>query len=133
MKRDLDHCGRVLGGQYRAGYRHSVTPRERLTGLSLRGIDVEMAGTAPGFQRYSPALKSSNVVWNAEALDAWLADPARRVPYSWMALPGVKTDASPSGPSKGQPVLLPAGMQGERASVIFGGPAEISAFIRRTC
>ena len=189
---------------------HSMSAGEHLTGPSLHGIFGRNAGTAPGFRRYSPALKSSGAVWDAETLDAWIADPARLVPNNWMAFAGLKdaqaradlitflrtsaadaqaadkeraksqtrprlpdlktappesivksihycadaytigtasgrevvvwefnlrlkTDASARGPLKGQPVLLRAGMQGDRLSVIFSDPAEISAFIRKSC
>jgi cytochrome c len=44
-----------------------------------------------------------------------------------------KTDASPSGPEAGKPVLVGQGMQGDRAQVVFSKPAEISAFIREGC
>ncbi len=44
-----------------------------------------------------------------------------------------KTDSSAEGPAAGQPVLLRAGMMGDRAFVVFAGPAEISPFIRRQC
>lgn len=44
-----------------------------------------------------------------------------------------KTDASPSSPEAGKPVLVGQGMQGDRAQVVFSKPAEISAFIREGC
>lgn len=42
-----------------------------------------------------------------------------------------KTDSSERGPVKGRPVLLPAGMQGDRATIIFSDPSEIGASIDR--
>jgi cytochrome c len=44
-----------------------------------------------------------------------------------------KTDSSPDGPPKGKPVLLPAGMMGDRASIIFAAPEEVSSTIQRGC
>lgn len=44
-----------------------------------------------------------------------------------------KTDSSKNGPSRGRPVLIPAGMMGDRAFVIFSSPEEISAMIERKC
>jgi cytochrome c len=44
-----------------------------------------------------------------------------------------KTDVSDDGPQKGAPVLVPAGMLGDRADVIFASPEEISAFISQRC
>lgn len=44
-----------------------------------------------------------------------------------------KTDSGAKGPAKGKPAIMPAGMGGDRASVIFAGPAEISALIEPKC
>ena len=44
-----------------------------------------------------------------------------------------KTDSSESGPLAGKPVILGAGMGGDRASVFFAAPEEISAFIKHQC
>lgn len=44
-----------------------------------------------------------------------------------------KTDSSPRGPRQGEPVIVGAGMGGDRAQVVFAAPAEISAFIRNEC
>lgn len=44
-----------------------------------------------------------------------------------------KTDSSPDGPARGQPVLLRAGMMGDRAFLVFAAPEEISAAVRRQC
>lgn len=45
----------------------------------------------------------------------------------------LKTDSSSDGPQNGVPALLPAGMQGDRADVIFAAPEEISGFIKPDC
>jgi len=44
-----------------------------------------------------------------------------------------KTDSSKLGPNPGQPVAIGAGMQGDRASIVFASPKEISATIRESC
>lgn len=44
-----------------------------------------------------------------------------------------KTDSSDLGPSSGKPVIVGAGIQGDRASIVFASPGEISAFIRTEC
>lgn len=44
-----------------------------------------------------------------------------------------KTDSGDEGPVKGGPAILGAGMMGDRASVIFAAPDEISSFIRPQC
>jgi len=44
-----------------------------------------------------------------------------------------KTDSSPVGPAPGKPVAVGAGMQGDRASIIFATPKEISEAIKEQC
>lgn len=68
---------------------HQVKPgAPSLLGPNLSGIMGRKAASAPGF-RYSPALKKSNLVWNAATLDKWLARPAALVPGNTMAYPGL--------------------------------------------
>jgi cytochrome c len=190
---------------------HSLVPGRHMTGPSLAGLWERKAGTAAGFARYSQALKSSGVTWNAETLDAWLTDPRAFIPNNGMRFPGIgdakaradliaylqaagngqaetqgdgmmggmmsgevqslknlapnqqvtavrycgdtysvttgtgeilqfwernlrfKTDSSADGPPQGKPALMPAGMMGDRASMIFAAPSEISAFIESRC
>jgi cytochrome c len=45
----------------------------------------------------------------------------------------LKTDSSKFGPLPGKPVVVGAGMQGDRASVVFASPKEISEFIKQSC
>jgi cytochrome c len=45
----------------------------------------------------------------------------------------LKSDSSKSGPAPGKPVALGAGMQGDRASIVFASPKEISEFIKTDC
>jgi cytochrome c len=44
-----------------------------------------------------------------------------------------KTNSTAEGPDPGKPVILRAGMAGDRASVIFASFKEISAFIQIKC
>lgn len=44
-----------------------------------------------------------------------------------------KTDGSRSGPDRGRPALLPAGMRGDRAQVIFGGLEDLKRFLVERC
>jgi len=44
-----------------------------------------------------------------------------------------KTDSSADGPATGRPAIVGAGMRGDRASVIFTSPSEISTFIKTSC
>jgi cytochrome c len=44
-----------------------------------------------------------------------------------------KSDSSKLGPAPGKPVVVGAGMQGDRASIVFASPKEISEAIRQSC
>jgi cytochrome c len=182
---------------------HSFVAGDHRSGPSLAAVFGRRAGTAEGFQRYSDALRQSAVVWNEQALDTWLRDPAAFIPGNAMAFRGLpdararsdliaylravsegkvaaprtpglpdlkaadagqrvsairhcgdtyhvtlgeggsypfwefnlrfKTDSSAQGPRQGEPVLVGAGMGGDRAQIVFAAPGEISAFIRDEC
>lgn len=192
---------------------HSVQPGEHMTGPSLAHAAGHKAGTAPGFQRYSDALKRSGVTWDDAALDKWLAGPEKFIPGNSMTFPGVreaqarqdliaylkaaaenkapqveqkggrgmmgmqsrkidlksappegqvtsitycgdtytvgtadgksqkiwefnlrfKSDSSKLGPAPGKPVVVGAGMQGDRASIVFASPKDISGTIQQSC
>lgn len=45
----------------------------------------------------------------------------------------LKTDSSKDGPEKNAPAVVPAGMMGDRADVIFASPDEITQFIKPNC
>jgi cytochrome c len=44
-----------------------------------------------------------------------------------------KTDSTVHGPRKGEPVLVPQGMGGDRAQLVFSDPDEISRLVKREC
>jgi cytochrome c len=44
-----------------------------------------------------------------------------------------KTDSSDDGPEKDAPAILAAGMMGDRASIVFASPDEISVWIKHEC
>jgi cytochrome c len=192
---------------------HSVAEGEHLTGPSLAHVWQHKAGTVPGFQRYSEAIKRADISWDEATLDKWLASPEALIPGTSMTFPGLKqqkdrldvaaylhavaenkapqpaakggmggmgmqarkpdlhkappeaqvksirycgdtyavetadgksqkvwefnlrlkSDSSKSGPAPGKPVALGAGMQGDRGSIVFASPKEISEFIKTEC
>ena len=73
---------------------HSLEPNRNMTGPSLAGLWGRKAGTLPSFHRYSPALKSSGVVWDEQMLDPWLRDPAHFIPGNRMVFAGIKDDGA---------------------------------------
>ncbi|MBT2188653.1 c-type cytochrome [Sphingobium nicotianae] len=57
-------------------------------GPSLRGVYGRRAGGGSGFS-YSPALKSSGIIWDAATLDAFLRAPQRAIPRNKMPYAGM--------------------------------------------
>jgi cytochrome c len=195
---------------------HVLEPDRNMTGPSLAEIWNRKAGSLASFPRYSPALKSSGIIWNDDTLNEWIKDPQHFIPGNTMTFQGMKdarqradllaflkdatrpgrspkaaqggkemggmmmgagqvpnlkaldpedwvrsinhcgdsyrvatadgktrdfwernlrfkTDVSAEGPQKGAPAIVPAGMMGDRADVIFASPEEISGFITHQC
>jgi len=197
---------------------HSLERGRNMTGPSLAGLWDRKAGSLPGFERYSDALKSSGIIWDDRSLDGWITDPESMVPDNEMPFPGIKdararadllaflkdatkpgapqmaeqrgmgggmmggmmgggrdvnlkklepaqkvkaitrchdtyrvttadgktrpfwernlrfkTDSSKDGPDNGAPVIIAAGMMGDRASVIFASPEELKLAIEARC
>ncbi|MGH7351535.1 MAG: hypothetical protein ACREJJ_04080 [Candidatus Methylomirabilales bacterium] len=44
-----------------------------------------------------------------------------------------KTDSGPTGPNPGAPVLIPAGMAGDRAFLVFADLDEMKTALKKTC
>ena len=197
---------------------HSLEANRNMTGPSLAELWNRGAGGLPSFPRYSPALKSSGIIWNDATLDEWIKDPPHFIPGNTVTFPGMKdarqradllaflkdatqagrappstaqrdnqmggmmgmgggsvpnlkkldpedrvqaithcgdtykvttadgkirdfwernlrfkTDVGSDGPQKGAPAIVPAGLMGDRADVIFAAPEEISGFISHRC
>lgn len=62
--------------QARCGTCHSLDANK--IGPAHRGVFGRVAGTEPGYS-YSPALKASGLIWNAQTLDQWLQGPQKLV------------------------------------------------------
>src|SRR5919106_5730285 len=69
---------------------HTLEPGAHRTGPSLAGVFGRKAGRAEGFHRYSDALRSADLVWNEDALNAFLADPQAFLPGNRMTFPGIR-------------------------------------------
>jgi cytochrome c len=59
-------------------------------------------------------------------------ESGRTIPY-WEFNLRFKTDSSPNGPEPSKPVLAPAGMQGDRAQVVFSGLDDLKRFLVERC
>ena len=69
---------------------HSLQPNKNMTGPSLAGVWDRRAGALSSFSRYSQALKSTDVVWDDQTLDAWITNPQLVVPNNEMTFPGIR-------------------------------------------
>lgn len=69
---------------------HSLSAGQHMTGPSLAHLFGRRAGGLDGFKRYSPAMRASGVVWGADTLDKFLANPQALVPGNWMTFPGIE-------------------------------------------
>jgi len=71
---------------------HAIGPgAQSKIGPELNGIDGRKAGTVPNFD-YSDANKNSGIVWNEEAFEDYIKNPAAKVPGTKMIFPGIKNE-----------------------------------------
>lgn len=91
-----------------------------------------------GMQREKPDLKNAPPAGQVRSIkycgDTYTVETGDgKVEKSWEFNLRFKTDSSKLGPAPGKPVVVGAGMQGDRASIVFASPKEISASIRQEC
>ena len=96
-------------------------------------------GKSPGTRRFAnPDLKqapeSARIAAIRRCADTYFVTNAKgdTVPI-WEFNLRFKTDSGPNGPAQGKPVMVGAGMQGDRAQVVFADIREISAFVVEKC
>ncbi len=96
-----------------------------MMGGMMRGPELEDLKTV------DPSQIVKAIRYCGDTYEVTTADGAM-LPY-WEFNLRFKTDSGAKGPAKEKPAIMPAGMQGDRASVIFSDPSEIAAFIERKC
>jgi cytochrome c len=67
----------------RCGACHSID--DHGAGPRHRGLFQRRAGSEPGYD-FSPALRQSGIVWSAQKVDQWLANPNALVPGNKMVV-----------------------------------------------
>ena len=67
---------------------HTFTGKNK-KGPTLRGVVGRKAGSAAGYDDYSDAVKKSDLVWSAEAIDRYLTKPAQFSPSIKMKYEGL--------------------------------------------
>lgn len=91
-----------------------------------------MAGPArPDLKTLGPERRVKAIRYCGDGYHVTTED-GRTVPF-WEFNLRFKTDSSPQGPARGRPVLLSAGMQGDRASIVFASPEDINRTVEAKC
>ena len=73
---------------------HSIKAGDNRMGPSLHGVAGRKAGSLGEFAGYSQALKSSGIVWDADTLNKFIANPDAVVPGNNMKpYPGITDEA----------------------------------------
>ncbi|MEA2977855.1 MAG: cytochrome c [Alphaproteobacteria bacterium] len=95
------------------------------------GMGMMGGGKPPNLKKLDPEDRVQTIRYCRDAYEVTTAD-GKSEKY-WERNLRFKTDSSEDGPDKGAPAIIGAGMQGDRASVIFAAPEEISSFIVSRC
>lgn len=95
-------------------------------------------GGMMGMSRAKPDLKSAPPAGQVRSIrhcrDTYTVETADgKSEKIWEFNLRFKTDSSKLGPAPGRPVVVGAGMQGDRASIVFAAPSGISTFIKESC
>ena len=67
----------------------AVRDGQNMTGPNLYDVFGRRAATDPGFA-YSDALKVSKIVWDADSIDKWIANPRADIPGTKMTYLGME-------------------------------------------
>lgn len=70
---------------------HTLQEGRHRIGPSLYGMFGRKAGAVENYA-YSNAMKSSDVVWDDDTMDAYIANPRQFIPGTKMAFPGIRNE-----------------------------------------
>lgn len=88
-------------------------------------------GRDPNLKDLEPNMQVKTITYCHDTYRVTTADGKTRA--FWEHNLRLKTDSGKDGPQSSAPALVPAGMMGDRADVIFSAPEEISKTIERRC
>jgi cytochrome c len=88
-------------------------------------------GPDPNLKKLEPGIQVKAITYCHDTYRVTTADGKTRA--FWERNLRFKTDSSKDGPEKGAPAIMPAGMIGDRAAVIFAAPEEIAKMIEARC
>lgn len=107
------------------------TAENRTNGMGGMMGGMMGGGTAPNLKNLDPARHVTGITHCRDTYRVTTADGKTR--HFWDRNLRLKTDSSEDGPQSGAPAIVPAGMLGDRADVIFAAPEEISKAIEARC
>ena len=105
-------------------------PGDQKTAQSQMGGMSGMRGV-PNLKTAEPSSRIKTITYCHDTFKVTTVDGKTR--DFWERNLRFKTDSSEEGPDKDAPAIVNAGMMGDRASIIFSSPEEISRFITRQC
>jgi len=88
-------------------------------------------GRDPNLKNLEPAKQVKAITYCRDTYRVTTGDGKARA--FWERNLRFMTDSSQDGPKKGVPAIMPAGMLGDRAAVIFAAPDEIAKMIEPRC
>ncbi|MGB5081879.1 MAG: c-type cytochrome [Burkholderiales bacterium] len=100
-------------------------------GKAPAGAGRGMMGRKPDLKKAPPEGQVTSIEHCRDTYTVKTADG--KVNKIWEFNVRFKSDSSKDGPVSGKPIIVGAGMQGDRASVVFASPAEISGFVKQSC
>ena len=105
------------------------TAQNNMKGMG--GMGGMMGGGDRNLKDLSPKEQVKAITYCRDTYRVTTADGQTRA--FWERNLRLKTDSGKDGPQSGAPALVPAGMMGDRADVIFAAPEEISKAIEAKC
>lgn len=111
--------------------KQATQPGNRRTAQQMPQMGGMMRTTVPNLKSLDPEDRVRSITYCHDTYEVTTADGKQH--KFWERNLRIKTDSSGDGPTHGSPALVPAGMMGDRADVIFSTPDEIGNFVRGSC
>jgi cytochrome c len=108
-------------------------PQQTAQQGGMKGMGGMMGGGGrdPNLKSLEPAKQVKAITYCRDTYRVTTADGKTRA--FWERNLRFMTDSSQDGPEKSAPAIMPAGMMGDRAAVIFAAPEEIAKMIEPRC
>jgi cytochrome c len=115
----------------RPGAAPERTAQAPIGGMGGTGGMMGGGGRDPNLKSLEPNKRVKAITYCRDTYRVTTADEKTRA--FWERNLRFMTDSSQDGPEKGAPAIMPAGMMGDRAAVIFAAPEEINKMIEARC